>query len=162
MRITRSLLGLAATVTTVLASVLAAGTAQAAPVPHGSSGGQVMTMPAAPEGAHPASLLAVAPTVSPAVRTAYAGAGGGVYCQSGYFCASVWDPTAGQFKIFFFYSCTRYTLSNWIDWAEAQNSQTEGATARLYGFGGGVLQTIPADNAVYAVNWTPVYSIRNC
>lgn len=49
-----------------------------------------------------------------------------------------------------------------IDWAEAQNSQTGGAVAGLYGSGGGLLQTVPADNAVYAVNWSPVYSIRNC
>lgn len=162
MRTKRSLLGLCAALTMVPA-LLATQTAQAASASHGTSDGHVMTMPAAPQtAARPATLLAVAPSTSPAVRTAYAGAGGGVYCQNGYFCASVWDPTAGKFKIFFFYSCNRYTLSNWIDWAEAQNSQTGGAVASLYGSGGGLLQTVPADNAVYAVNWSPVYSIRNC
>jgi hypothetical protein len=142
------------------AALLATGTAQATPASHGTSG-HVMTMPAAPKSARPAALLAAAPSTSPAVRTAYAGAGGRVYCQSGYFCGSVRDPTAGKFTIFF-YSGNRYTLSNWIDWAEAQNSQTGGTVASLYGSGGGLRQTVPADNAVYAVNWSPVYSIRNC
>jgi hypothetical protein len=157
----RSLAGLCAALA-MGAALLATGTAQAAPASHEAFHGHVMTMPAVPKTGRSGPLLAAAPSTSPAVRTAYAGAGGGVYCQSGYFCASVWDPTAGKFKIFFFYSCNRYTLSNWIDWAEAQNSQTGGAVAGLYGSGGGLLQTVPADNAVYAVNWSPVYSIRNC
>jgi hypothetical protein len=163
MRIKRSLLGLAGTAMLVLASALTTTAAQAAPGSDATPGGHLMTMPAAPDSAHRTPLLAAAsPSASPAVRTAYAGAGGGVYCESGYFCASVWDPSAGQFKIFFFYTCNRYTLSSWIDWGEAQNSQTGGAVARLYGSGGGLLRSIPADNGVYAVDWSPVYSIRNC
>ncbi len=88
--------------------------------------------------------------------------GAGVSCSSGNFCASVWDPTANRFRVFHFYNCTRYYLSNWNDWGEAKNSQTGGAVATIYGSGGDVIRTFPADNNVYAADWTPVHSIRNC
>ncbi len=55
------------------AALLSTGTVQATPASHGTSSGHVMTMPAAPKAARPGALLAVAPSTSPAVRTAYAG-----------------------------------------------------------------------------------------
>lgn len=134
----RSLPGVLGAMTLALASVFAAGPAQAAP-------------------------SAVGPTSSPApARTELLPPGAGVNCSSGNFCASVWDPTVNRFRVFYFYNCTRYYLSNWNNWGEAKNSQTGGAVATLYGSSGNVIRTIPADNGVYAVDWTPVYSIRNC
>ncbi|MFF5784741.1 hypothetical protein ACFY8P_07225 [Streptomyces sp. NPDC012693] len=141
----RSLPGVLGAMTLALASVLAAGPAHAAP----------SAVPPAPS--------AVPPTSSPApARTELLPPGAGVSCSPGNFCASVWDPTANRFRVFYFYNCTRYYLSNWNDWGEAKNSQTGGAVATVYGSGGTVIRTVPADNNVYAVNWTPVYSIRNC
>jgi hypothetical protein len=110
-----------------------------------------------------AAPTAVAPTTSPApARTELLAPGAGVQCTPGNFCASVWDPTAGRFRLFYFYACTRYYLANWNSWGEAMNSQTGGAVALTYGSSGNVLNRYPADNAPYAVDWTPVYSIRNC
>lgn len=140
MRPKRSLLGAVGTVTLMLASVLASGTAQAAS----------------------SATSAASPTTSPAVRSELLSAGSGIVCSSGNFCASVWDPAAGRFRVFYFYDCARYSLSNWNDWGEAQNSQTGGAVARIYGSSGNQLASYPADNGVYGVNWGPVYSIRNC
>ncbi|MFJ3816611.1 hypothetical protein [Streptomyces sp. NPDC090056] len=134
----RSLPGVLGAVTLALASVLTAGPVRAAPA-------------------------AVAPTSSPApARTELLPPGAGVSCSPGNFCASVWDPTVNRFRVFYFYNCTRYRLSDWGDWGEAKNSQSGGAVATVYGSGGNVIRTFPADNGVYAVNWAPVYSIRNC
>ncbi|WP_143671935.1 hypothetical protein [Streptomyces caniscabiei] len=47
-------------------------------------------------------------------------------------------------------------------WGEAQNSRTGGAVARVHGSAGDELASCPANNGVYAVNWGPVYSLRNC
>lgn len=140
MRNQRSFLGAVGTMTLVLASALTSGTAQAAP----------------------AATSAASPTTSPAVRSELLAAGSGIVCGSGNFCASVWDPAAGRFRVFYFYDCARYALSNWNEWGEAQNSQTGGAVARVHGSAGNELASYPANNAVYAVNWGPVYSIRNC
>ncbi|UUU32421.1 hypothetical protein JIX56_22350 [Streptomyces sp. CA-210063] len=137
MRTKRSLLGALGTITLVLASALTSGTAQAAP-------------------------SAASPTTSPAVRSELLSPGSGIICSSGNFCASVWDPAAGRFRVFYFFNCARYSLSNWNEWGEAQNSQTGGAVARIYGSSGNELRSYPADNAVYGVDWAPVYSIRNC
>ncbi|MBZ3906608.1 MULTISPECIES: hypothetical protein [Streptomyces] len=133
----RSLLGAAGTLTLALASVVTAGPAQAA-------------------------TSAASPTTSPAVRSELLAPGSGVVCSSGNFCASVWDPAANRFRVFYFYNCARYSLSNWNEWGEAKNSQTGSAVARTYGSSGNQLGAYNADNAVYAVNWAPVYSIRNC
>ncbi|GGY82043.1 hypothetical protein [Streptomyces omiyaensis] len=134
----RALPGVLAAATLALASALTAGPAQAAPTVAG-------------------------PSSSPApARTELLPPGAGVNCTTGHFCASVWDPGANRFRVFYFYNCTRYYLSNWNGWGEAKNSQTGNATATLYGSGGNVLRTVPADNGVYAVDWAPVYSLRNC
>jgi hypothetical protein len=140
MRTKRSFLGTVGTVTLVLASALTSGTAQAAS----------------------SATSAASPTTSPAVRSELLPAGSGIVCSSGNFCASVWDPNAGRFRVFYFYNCARYSLSNWGEWGEAKNSQTGGAVARVYGSSGNELASYPADGGVYAVNWGPVYSIRNC
>ncbi|MDX3643175.1 hypothetical protein [Streptomyces sp. MB09-02B] len=140
MRTKRSFLGAVGTLTLVLASALTSGTAQAAS----------------------SATSAASPTTSPAVRSELLAPGSGIVCSSGNFCASVWDPNANRFRVFYFYNCGRYSLSNWGGWSEAQNSQTGSAVARIYGASGNELASYPANNGVYAVDWTPVYSIRNC
>ncbi|MDX3522657.1 hypothetical protein [Streptomyces scabiei] len=140
MRTKRALLGAVGTTTLMLASALASGTA----------------------GAATSATTAASPTTSPAVRSELLPAGAGITCNSGEFCASVFDPAAGRFRVFHFYNCARYSLSNWNDWGEAQNSQTGSAVARTYGSAGNELVAYPANGSVYAAHWSPVYSIRNC
>lgn len=163
MRTKRSLLGVIGTLTLVLASVFATGPAQAASAPDSGRGGHMMIMPSAPVGAGSAQALAAAPpTTSPPVESVHVPPGSGVYCRPGNLCASVYDPTAGTFKVFFFYYCNRYSLANWNGWGEVQNSQTGGALGHLYDGNGNHLRVIFADNGVYAQDWTPVWSLRNC
>jgi hypothetical protein len=151
------------TLTLVLTSVFATGTAQAAAAPDDERGGHMMIMPSAPEGAGSAQALAAAPpTTSPAVHSVHVPPGSGVFCSTGNLCAAVYDPSAGTFKVFFFYSCNRYWMSNWNGFGEVQNSQTGGAAAYLYNRDGSIRKVVPADNGVYAQDWTPVWSLRNC
>jgi hypothetical protein len=88
--------------------------------------------------------------------------GPGATCDTGYFCAGVWDPAAGQYRVFFFYDCNRYYLSNWQGTSKVMNNQTDNAEATLYGQNGEVLRTFPTSTDVLDVDWEPVWSIRNC
>ncbi|MFI9171992.1 hypothetical protein [Streptomyces lincolnensis] len=140
MRTQRSLLGAVGTMTLVLASVLATGTAQAAS--------------SAPS--------AVSPTVSPAADSRLVPSGSHITCDTGNFCAGVWDPTVNQWRVFFLYHCNRYHLSNWHGTGEVSNSQTDNAQATTYGQNGDVIQIFPVSNDKPDVDWEPVWSIRNC
>jgi hypothetical protein len=53
-------------------------------------------------------------------------------------------------------------MTNRNGFGEVQNSQTGGAAAYLYNGDGSVRKVVPADNGVYAQDWTPVWSLRNC
>ncbi|MDN3027962.1 hypothetical protein [Streptomyces sp. S.PB5] len=140
MRPQRSLFGAVGTMTLVLASVFGSGTAQAA-----SSG-----------------TSAVAPTISPAAPSQLVANGDHITCGTGNFCAGVWDPTVGQWRVFFLYDCHRYYLSNWHGTGEVMNSQTDNAEATIYGQSGNVIQTFPVSTEKPDVDWEPVWSIRNC
>ncbi|MEX1656449.1 hypothetical protein ABZ960_25280 [Streptomyces pseudovenezuelae] len=141
MRTKRSLLGAIGTMTLVLGSVCASGPAQAAT----------------------STPSAVAPTISPAAPSQLVPAGDHVTCDTGNFCAGVWDPTADQWRVFFLYDCDRYYLSNWHGTGEVMNSQTDNAQATLHGQNGDVLRTFPVDTTdAPDVDWEPVWSIRNC
>ncbi|MCD7441448.1 hypothetical protein K4B79_24880 [Streptomyces lincolnensis] len=140
MRTKSSLLGAVGTMTLMLASVFASGTAQAA-----SSGAS-----------------AVAPTISPAADSRLVPDGSHITCDTGNFCAGVWDPTVNQWRVFFLYHCNRYYLSNWQGTGEVMNSQTDNAQATTYGQSGNVIQTFPVSTDAPDVDWDPVWSIRNC
>ena len=138
MRTKRSLLGAVGTMTLVLASVFTSGSAQAA------------------------STAAVSPTISPAARSQLVPSGGSVICDTGNFCAGVWDPTVNQWRVFFLYHCNRYSLANWHGTGEVMNSQTDNAQATIYGQNGNVIRTFPVSTDSPDVDWEPVWSIRNC
>lgn len=140
MRPQRCLPGVVDTMTLVLASVLASGSAQAAS----------------------SATSAVSPTVSPAAPSQLVPSGSHITCDTGYFCAGVRDPTAGQWRVFFLYDCDRYYLSNWQGTGEVMNSQTDNAQATIYGQSGDVIQTFPVSTDAPDVDWDPVWSIRNC
>jgi hypothetical protein len=138
MRTKRSLLGAVGTMTLVLASVFTTGSAQAA------------------------STAAVSPTISPAARSQLVPSGSSVICDTGNFCAGVWDPTVNQWRVFFLYHCNRYYLANWHGTGEVMNSQTDNAQATIYGQNGNVIRTFPVSTESPDVDWEPVWSIRNC
>ncbi|MDQ0947074.1 hypothetical protein QFZ24_000997 [Streptomyces phaeochromogenes] len=140
MRTQRSLLGVVGTMTLVLASVFASGSAQAAS----------------------SATSAVSPTISPAAPSQLVPPGDSVTCDTGNFCAGVWDPTVNQWRVFFLYDCNRYYLSNWHGTGEVMNSQTDNAQATIYGENGNVIQTFPVSTDAPDVDWEPVWSIRNC
>ncbi|MFJ8634075.1 hypothetical protein [Streptomyces sp. NPDC093568] len=140
MRLQRSLLGAVGTMTLVLASAFATGPAQAAP----------------------SAASAVPPTISPAAPSQLVPSGSHITCDTGNFCAGVWDPTVNQWRVFFLYRCNRYYLSNWQGTGEVKNSQTDNAQATTYGQSGNVIQTFPVSSDSPDVDWDPVWSIRNC
>ncbi|MEU9915927.1 hypothetical protein [Streptomyces sp. NPDC051001] len=140
MRPQRPLLAAVGTTTLVLTSVLASGTAQAAS----------------------SATSAVAPTISPAAPSQLVPSGSHITCDTGNFCAGVWDPTVDQWRVFFLYDCDRYYLSNWHGTGEVMNSQTDDAQATTYGQNGDVIQTFPVSTDAPDVDWEPVWSIRNC
>ncbi|MES5820807.1 hypothetical protein [Streptomyces sp. RG80] len=140
MRPQRSLLGAVATMTLVSASVFVSGSAQAAT----------------------SATSAVAPTISPAASSQLVPNGEHISCDTGNFCAGVWDPTVNQWRVFFLYDCHLYHLSNWQGTGEVVNSQTGNAQATTHGQNGALIQTYPVSADAPDVNWDPVWSIRNC
>ncbi|GHH50657.1 hypothetical protein GCM10018775_48140 [Streptomyces umbrinus] len=74
----------------------------------------------------------------------------------------VWDPTTGNWEVFFLYSCNRYYTAYWDGAGSYYDAQTGGVTSYIYGQSGNVLHSFRPDSVQHAYNWTPVWSIRNC
>ena len=126
------------------------------------SGGVVLRAPAAPSGASAiAQALATSPRISPAVSTTHVPARGTFTCYYGDLCPAVWDPTTGTFKVFFLYTCARYSVSYWGGSGGFADNQTPGTRSYFYGSTGGVLKSFLAPSSG-SQNWDPVYSVRNC
>src|SRR5512139_1060004 len=93
--------------------------AQAAPAPSHASSAQVLRAPAAPPAAARQTVglapAVSAPTISPSVSTIHIAPGASYTCYSGDLCTVVWDPSTSNYKVFFLYTCTKYTLSNWLN-----------------------------------------------
>ncbi|WP_329281351.1 hypothetical protein [Streptomyces sp. NBC_01451] len=161
----RSVLATIGALVCLLAAVFAAAPAQAAVSVGDGPGGRVVILPSAPSGASavPARSAAVStPTSSPAVRTSHIQPGASYTCASGNLCAVVWDATTSDYKVFFFYSCNRYSLSGWDGTGTYYDAQTGGVTSYFYGQSGNVLKSFTPDSTNHTYNWTPVWSIRNC
>lgn len=148
----------------MLLAVFAGAPAQAATVTHHNASGSMLTAPPAPSGAQLLLVRpdAVTPTISPSVTTGYTSASGGYSCPYGDLCALVWDPTKSNWKIFYLYSCARYSLYNWLDTGYYFDNQTAGTVSTFYGSSGNALKTFTPDQKQHSYGWTPVYSIRNC
>jgi hypothetical protein len=141
----RSLLGTATTAAGLVAVSLVPGAGSAA----ASSTGNV-------------GAAAVPPTVSPAADFFYFG-GPGYVCPEGNFCARVWDPTAGTYRVYKFYRCATYSLANWQGVGGYANGQTGSrATATFYGQSGNRLLDVPIGGQDTSYDWGPVWKIRNC
>ncbi|MGA5452932.1 hypothetical protein [Streptomyces umbrinus] len=164
-RARRSVLGLIGALALMLAAVFTAGPAQAAVASDDSAAGVVLTAPPAPQDAQSASTRAVAansPSVSPSASSIHVAPGASVTCSSGNLCTVVWDPTTGNWEVFFLYSCNRYYTSYWDGAGSYYDAQTGGVTSYIYGQSGNVLHSFRPDSVQHAYNWTPVWSIRNC
>ncbi|MFB6888502.1 hypothetical protein ACFCX4_04200 [Kitasatospora sp. NPDC056327] len=165
-RFKRSALGTAGALTALLAAFAGTtGPAQAAPAAATvtTAAGQTLVAPSAPSLQDRARLAAVSPTVSPAARFGHVPADSDYQCAQGNLCALVWDPTAGDYKIFYLYNCARYSLSGWNGQGFYADNQTGGVRSYFYGSNGGVLKSFTPDGgANHTQDWTPVYAIRNC
>ena len=144
-----------------MASAQAAPTASAEAPVAGSDSGRRVVASAAPEATARASALAVSPGVSPPVSTIHVAPGGIYFCPSGVLCTEVWDPTASAVKVFSFYHCNTYSLSNWNGSGGWINFQTGGAWAYAYNQSGTVINAFPAGYQG-TVNWSPAWYIKNC
>ncbi|MFG2985655.1 hypothetical protein ACGFYQ_31105 [Streptomyces sp. NPDC048258] len=157
----RSLLGTAATAVLLVAGLTT--TAGAAQAPAASGSGRTMNMPAAPVDTGPRAVAAASPSVSPyAPSKHYPGGTTGVPCPTGSFCTAVWDYSSGDWEVFTFDPCARYSVSNWDGVGYYANNQTgDRATATLYGQAGNKLKDVQV-GVGGSYDWSPVWSIRNC
>ena len=159
-----------------LASLLAACAAQGDDVASGTEPGgddQVLIAPPAPDGASTAvdqdkgagSQFAVAPSISPATEIEDAVPGGTYTCASGNFCAGVWNPTIGKWRVFKLFNCARYSVFNWIGGGFYFDNQTGNPASKVFGQNGAQLNppgNIFPGGPQQNIDWNPVFSVRNC
>ncbi|MFI8069494.1 hypothetical protein ACIF85_12020 [Streptomyces sp. NPDC086033] len=165
--IRRSLLAGLGALGLALTAVFTAGPAGAAPagaVPENRDFGQILTMPAAPPAsALPAGAAAEPPTAWPKPnKILHVAARESITCESGNLCTATYDPTRGDYVVYYFYYCDTYTLSNWIGTGSYRNSQTGGVTAHFYGQGGGTVTSVGPGGSSNSYNWSPIWSLKNC
>jgi len=134
----------------------------------------VSIAPTAPDGATPAGvdqdkesgpLFATAPSISPSTAFEDVLPGGTYTCTPGNFCAGVWNPTNGKWRVFKLFNCARYAVFNWIGTGFYWDNQTGRPQSNVFGSNGAVLNppgNIFPGNTQPSINWTPVFSIRNC
>ncbi len=167
MRFKRLSMGLVGACLGMLMGMPATGLAQAADQPNQREGSRVVTLPPAPAGTgfQTSSALgaaAVAPTISPAVRTEHGAPGSSYDCPTGTLCTHVWDPTTSSWKTFFLYRCNKYALANWNGMGAYYNNQTGGVRSYFYDGNNRVLKSFTPDPHDHDQDWTPVWYIRNC
>ncbi|MFE2108992.1 hypothetical protein ACFXAF_24445 [Kitasatospora sp. NPDC059463] len=161
----RSALGVAGALTAVLTAFAGSAPAGAATTAAAPAGRVLVAPPAPPLQARTeaAAIAAGSPTVSPAAPFGHIPANSDYNCDPGYLCALVWDPTAGDYKIFYLYDCARYSLNGWNGQGFYADNQTGGVRSYFYDANGGVLKSFTPDGgANHTQDWTPVWSIRNC
>lgn len=143
----------------------AGGTAQAAdPAATTTAGRQAVTRtaPPAPVGAQDVGAMATSPYTSPGSTAGHVNPGQTYTCAVGNLCELAWDPTTGNWELFRMYYCNRYSLYYWNDGGYFWNNQTSGTVARFYGSSGNLLKSDTAPTGQTYIDWSPVYSIRNC
>ncbi|MFF7543942.1 hypothetical protein ACFZCU_09925 [Streptomyces canus] len=141
-----------------------AGAAAAGAAPANRDFGQILTMPAAPPAsALPAGAAAEPPTAWPKPnKILHVAARESITCESGNLCTATYDPTRGDYVVYYFYYCDTYTLSNWVGTGSYRNSQTGGVTARFYGKDGGTVTSVGPGGSSNSYNWSPIWSLKNC
>lgn len=81
---------------------------------------------------------------------------------TGDLCALPWDPTTGSWKIFYLYTCARYSLSNWNGNGVYLDNQTPNAVTTFEDQSGSVREAFTPDRVQHSYNWSPIWAIRNC
>jgi hypothetical protein len=163
-------LGMIAALATVTGLTLGAATAQATPTvqaPAGvaSTGAKTLIAPPAPPGATAVRLAAAAtsPWTTPETRSIHVASGGGYTCDYGNFCAAVWDPTTGNYEVFFFGACAEYSLYYWNGGGNYfDNQYGAGAVTYFYDVNHAEISHNRTRQVNIPFNWGPVYGIRNC
>lgn len=134
-------------------------------------GADLYIAPPAPEGAAsaPAGLakeggpsFVTSPSISPSVSVQFAAPGGTYSCASGNLCAGVWDPNAGQWKVFKLFSCTTYALSNWNGSGFYLDNQTGSPLSTFQDQSHNVIFSFFPGGGQQNFNWDPVWFIKNC
>ncbi|MEV0241669.1 hypothetical protein AB0I06_17300 [Streptomyces sp. NPDC050674] len=162
MRFTRPLFSVVAVLTWALMATFLAGPAQAAAPADRHGGDRVLVAPPAPQGAAARPVpAAVSPTISPSTRWIHRAENETFDCNAGNLCLEVWDPTVAKWKVFFLYTCNRYSLSNWLGTGYYLNKQTGSVTSYFYNAQGQVLRAFTPPQ-VGTQDWDPVWSVRNC
>jgi hypothetical protein len=143
------------------AAAPASATAQAG---HQVSADRVLKAPPAPSHAKGTVVpaTAVSPTVSPSVSTGHIAPNGTYSCGSGNLCALAWDPTTANWKIFYFYNCNDYSLSNWNGTGYYYDNQTGNVTSYFFDDWYIVWLSFTPDRTQHSYNWDPIYTIENC
>lgn len=130
--------------------------------------------PPAPDGATPAqvtqdkesgALFATAPSISPSTAFEDVLPGQTYTCALGTFCAGVWNPVNGKWRVFKLFTCRLYFVSNWIGTGFYWDNQTGRPQSNVFGSNGAVLNppgNIFPGGGQQFIDWTPVFSIRNC
>ncbi|MER5355976.1 hypothetical protein ABT093_37360 [Kitasatospora sp. NPDC002551] len=159
----RPALAAAGTLTALLTALAGTGPVQAAPTTAAPTG-QLSAAPAAPSLQERAAALAAgSPTVSPAAPFGHVPADSDYQCAAGTLCTLVWDPTAGDYKIFYLTACARYSLDGWSGQGFYADNRTPGTRSVFYGANGRVLKSFTPDGgANHQQDWTPVRAIRTC
>ncbi|MFB9236263.1 hypothetical protein ACFFWC_12005 [Plantactinospora siamensis] len=123
--------------------------------------------PGRPGGGGGPGGAAVSPTISPAAaQIRYTTDPFHTPCDSGNFCAMVWDPTLpfGGYKVFDLFACHQYHLYNWFAGPSGgfyNNAQVDNVRVTFYDVGQNVIRSFTA-TGVGTQDWTPVEWIRNC
>jgi hypothetical protein len=160
-RAKRAGLGMIGTLGLALTAVFAAGPAQATAPSGDSAVEQSVTAPSASAEARSLTkdTLTVSPTTTPSAPSIHVAETTSLPCETGSFCAAVWDPTVDQYEVFSFDTCQRYELSNWRNVGVFGNKT--GATGYFYDENGNTLRSV-ISGAANLYNWNSVASIRSC
>lgn len=85
------------------------------------------------------------------------------WCPRGYSCAIVNDPSVVNLRrVFYFYHCRTYTVSDWRGFGSFVNNQRDGARTYLYGRQGNLLRSVPADSRMHFYDFEPVWFVKAC
>jgi len=132
----------------------------------------VAIAPPAPDGATPAqakqdkesgALFATVPSISPPTDFEDVLPGQPYTCRRGTFCAGV--PNNGKFRVFKLFTCRLYHVSDWLGAGFYLDNQTGNPQSNVFGSNGAVLNppgNIFPGGGQQFIDWTPVFSIRNC
>lgn len=130
-----------------------------------TSGNNVVTSGRDGHGGHhprpPRPGAGISPYISPAARQIRHSSSTNVPCTSGNFCASVWDPTTGDWKIFDLFDCHTYALSYWQGPGQYNNAQVGGVRVEFQDQNHNILRSFTA-TGTGTQNWDPVWFIKNC